>query len=173
MEPFRYSPFTDGLKRLAQTVVALLFFQNTAAFALTNFVTTTPLREDSSTASYLLNVTDCHLLDRIEISAGDYNQSHLADFDPLDNTCRIAFTASGSGFTNPMPRVILPCHATCRGWQCHATVHPVLCGFSIVLSRRHTRCSANTCNCPPVKDSSSSPGPQIPALSVSSRHGII
>jgi hypothetical protein len=52
-------------KRLLQAAAVLMMLHSSAVLAVTNFVTTTPLREQAASASYQLSVSDCQLLDAL------------------------------------------------------------------------------------------------------------
>ena len=76
------------------------------AMAAVDFIALRPLIENTGVAEYRLTVGDCHLLDEVRISAGNFNETRLADYDPVDNRCRFDFVAAGAGFDAPAATLV-------------------------------------------------------------------
>jgi hypothetical protein len=94
------------LKTAKPALACLLFIVSLNLFASPNFVTLSPLSQATDSANYGLSIADCHLLDEIQILAGNFNQTNIADYNSADNTCEFNFVADGAGFNRPEARLV-------------------------------------------------------------------
>ena len=79
----------------------LFFFVQISAFAAIDIRATGGFDQQALTADYTLTITDCHLIDKVEITAGSYHEIKAAEYESDRNTCDYIFSARGSGYLQP------------------------------------------------------------------------
>ena len=75
--------------------------------AETNFRVVDGFNSSTLSADYVLAISDCQLVDRVEITAGSYHNTSIAQYDSINGSCEFPFTADGAGYLNPAATIFL------------------------------------------------------------------